>query len=246
MHRQLCLLALALLVAVSALVLNGCSPKSLVSQSQEIEIGREASKQIEAKYGVVTDPQLNAMVNDMGQAIAKCSDRPDLQYTFKILNTNQVNAVSLPGGWVYVYKGLVDMTAGHPDQLAGVIAHEVGHIAARHAAAQIGRELQANILIGTLTKGQVQQLAGLFANIELLRYSRQEEYEADKLGIKYLYRCGRWNPQGLINFLQRLLTMEPQHPSDLEQIFATHPVTADRIKRAQAYLDALRSGQEKP
>ncbi len=246
MHRQLCLLALTFPMAASLLLVGGCNPKGLVSQSQEIEIGREASQQIESRYRVVTDPQLNAMVNDMGQAIARCSDRPDLKYTFKILDLKEVNAVSLPGGWVYVYRGLINETSGKPDQLAGVIAHEVGHVAARHAAAQIGREIQANILIGTLTKGQVRQLASLFANIELLRYSREQEYEADKLGIKYLFRCGRWDPQGLINFFDTLLKLEPSHPSKFEQIFATHPVTADRIKRAQAYLDDLRSGRQKP
>jgi beta-barrel assembly-enhancing protease len=246
MHRRFSLVGFALLMAASLLTLSGCNPKSLVSQNQEIEIGREASQQIESQYPVDTDPQLNAMVNEMGQAIAKCSDRPDLQYTFKILDISDVNAVSLPGGWVYVYRGLIDQTAGHPDQLAGVIAHEVGHISARHAAQMIGREEELSLLIGVLTQGQIQDIAALFANLEFLHWSRVQEYEADKLGIKFLYRCNNWNPQGLIDFFSILLKIEPSHPSSFDQIFATHPVTENRIKRAQTYLDDLRSGKEKP
>lgn len=246
MRRHCYVTGLVLLLAVFSLVFTGCNPKGLVSTNQEIEIGRQASQQIESQYPVDKDPQLNAMVNEMGQAIAKCSDRPDLQYTFKILDISEVNAVSLPGGWVYVYKGLIDQTAGHPDQLAGVIAHEVGHIAARHAAQMIGREEEASLLIGILTQGQMQQIADLFANLEFLHWSREQEYQADQLGIKYLYRCQRWDPQGLINFFNILLKIEPSHPSKFDQIFATHPVTATRIKRAQAYLDDLKSGKQKP
>lgn len=246
MLRRTCLIGLALLLLASLFVLNGCNPKGLVSTSQEIDIGRQASQDIESRYPVNKDPQLNAMVNNMGQAIAQCSDRTDLNYTFRILDIKDVNAVSLPGGWVYVYKGLIDETKGQPDELAGVIAHEVGHVSARHHAQMIGRELQLNILIGTLTKGQVQQIAAIFANLQELHWSRQQEYDADKLGIKFMYRCKRWDPQGLVNFFNTLLKLEPSHRSDLDQIFATHPVTSERIKRAQTYLDDLKSGKEKP
>lgn len=240
------LVIFAFLSVMLIFVFSGCAPKSLVSTSQEVEIGQQASKDIESQYGVVKDPQMNAMVNQIGQALAKCSDRPDLKYTFKILNTNDVNAVSLPGGWVYVYKGLMDETKGKPDQLAGVIAHEIGHVAARHHADMIGRETYANILVGTLTKGDVTQIAGLFANLSLLRWSRKHEYEADRLGIKYMYRCKQYNPQGLINFFDTLLSMEKNQPSKFQQMFQTHPVTTERIQRAQQYLDDLRSGKEKP
>ena len=246
MHRQFSLVGLALLTAASLFTLSGCNPKGLVTQNQEIAIGREASRQVESRYPVDTDPRLNAMVNEMGQAIAKCSDRPDLQYTFKILDIRDVNAVSLPGGWVYIYKGLIDQTAGHPDELAGVIAHEVGHISARHAAQMIGRELQLSLAIGILTRGQMQDIAALFADLQFLHWSRVQEYEADKLGINYMYRCQRWSPQGVVDFLNTLLKIQPNHPSSFDQIFATHPVTENRVKRAQTYLDDLRSGKEKP
>ncbi|MHB0998954.1 MAG: M48 family metallopeptidase [Armatimonadota bacterium] len=246
-HLHIRHLMIFIIVSIIILpVLSGCAPKSLVSTSQEVEIGREASRDIESQYRLVTDSQLNARVNQIGQAIAKCSDRPDLQYTFKILDLKDVNAVSLPGGWVYVYRGLIDETRNNPDQLAGVIAHEVGHIAARHHADMIGRETYASILVGTLTKGDVTQIAGIFANLTLLRWSRKNEYESDRLGIKYMYRCRQYDPQGLVNFFNTLLSMEKNQPSEFQQIFRTHPVTTDRIERAQNYLNDLKAGREKP
>ena len=244
MTRQIGILIVSVLLGASALLYTGCNPRDLVSQNQEIEIGREASREVESKYKVVKDPALNATINTMGQELAKCSDRADIEYTFKVLDLKDVNAISLPGGWVYIYKGLVDKTKGKPDELAGVISHEIGHVAARHHATMLGRQIQASILVGTLTKGDTRQIASLFANITLLRYSREQEYEADKLGIKQLYRCKQWNAQGLIDFFSYLLTIEKHKPSEFEQIFLTHPVTQERIKRAQAYLDDLRSGKQ--
>lgn len=231
-------------IAIVSLFVCGCKPESLVSKSQEIEIGQEASQQIESRYPVNKDPALNALINQIGQDLAqRCSDRPDLTYTFKILDIKDVNAISLPGGWVYIYKGLIDETQGKPDQLAGVIAHEIGHIAARHHAQMLGREIQAQLLIGTLTKGQTKEIATLFANLQFLRWSRKQEFEADKLGIKYMYRCQKYDPQGLINFFNSLLQKQKDQPSRFEQIFRTHPVTSERIKRAQEYYDALRAGR---
>ena len=246
MQNRGAITAIILLLAGYSLLLAGCKPESLVSRSQETEIGQEASREVEKQYPVNKDPQLNAMVNQMGQALAKCSDRQDIEYTFKILDVKDVNAVSLPGGWIYVYRGLIDKTKEKPDQLAGVIAHEIGHVAARHHAEMIGRQTYASILVGTLTKGDVSQIAGVFANLTLLRWSRKHEYEADRLGIKYMYRCKQNDPQGLVNFFNTLLQMQGRQPSEFEQMFRTHPVTSERIKRAQQYLDDLRAGRESP
>ncbi len=222
-------------------LLGGCAPKKLVSQSQEIEIGQQAAKELESKNRILNDSELNAKVDAIGQLMAKNSERPDLKYTFKIIDSKTVNAVSLPGGWVYIYKGLIDQTADKPDQLAGVIAHEVGHIAARHHADMIGRQTYASILIGALTKDETTQIASIFANVTLLRWSRKHEFEADERGIKYMYKSQQYDPQGLINFFNYLLSQEKDKPSQLQQIFLTHPVTSERIARAQSYYDELRN-----
>lgn len=246
MHKRCYAVITLLLLSMVTSLLTGCSPKSLVSTSQEVEIGKEASQDIEKEYKINKDPELNAMVDQIGQALAKCSDRTDITYTFKILELKDVNAVSLPGGWVYIYKGLIDETKDKPDQLAGVIAHEIGHVAARHHADMIGRQIYAALLVGTLTKGDIQDVASVFAGITLLRWSRKHEYEADKLGIDYMYRCKQYDPQGLINFFNSLLKMEKNKPSEFEQIFRTHPVTEERIKRAQVYYDDLQAGKISP
>lgn len=241
-------MALVLLLVTGSMFLTGCNPKGLVSTSQEISIGREAAQQVESQYPVDKDPQLNALVNNLGQTLVTCSDRQDIKYTFKVLDVKDVNAFSLPGGWVYVNKGLIDEAKGNNDELAGVIAHEIGHVAARHHAAMMGRELQASILIGTLTKGDVTTLANIAANITLLRWSRKQEYEADKLGIKEMWRCRDhdpkvYNAQGLIDFFGALQAKQKKEPSKFEQVLATHPVNSERIKRAQVYLNDLKSGK---
>ena len=239
---------LALLIVVGSVFLIGCNPKSLVGTSQEISIGREAAQQVESQYPVDKDPKLNALVNNIGQTLVTCSDRQDIKYTFKVLDVKDVNAFSLPGGWIYVYKGLIDETKGNNDELAGVIAHEIGHVAARHHAAMMGRELQASILIGTLTKGDITTLANIAANITLLRWSRKQEYEADKLGIKEMWRCRNnnsqvYDAQGLVDFFGTLQAKQKKEPSKFEQVLATHPVNSERIKRAQTYLDDLKAGR---
>jgi len=251
MYRHFCIMLTLLIALGYSVCISGCKPQSLVSTQEEVSIGREASQQVEAENVVVTDTGLNSLVNRLGQTLVGCSDRQDIQYTFKVLDTGEVNAFSLPGGWVYVDKGLITATAGKNDQLAGVIAHEIGHIVARHGAQQIGREIEANILIGALTRGQMQEVASIFADIELLHYSRTEEYEADRLGIKEMWRCSHedpvtYNPEGLIDFFGYLLKIEGKPPSGFEQIFRTHPVTANRITAAQTYLNDLRSGKASP
>lgn len=243
-RRYQTILLILLVVAVS--VLAGCKPENVVSTSQEIEIGREAAQQIEREYRVNRDPALNQMVNSIGQTLVQYSSRRDLEYTFRILDIDEANAVSLPGGWIYIYKGLIDDTRNNPDQLAGVIAHEIGHVAARHHADMIGRQTYAGILVQTLTRGDVQQWAGLFANLTLLRWSRKHEYEADQLGVDFMFKSRQYNPQGLINFFAALEANSKRDPSEFEQMFRTHPVTGDRIEKAQKHLADLQADRVQP
>ena len=236
------LLALPILLALA--ILPGCKSGNLVSQDQEIDIGRQASRDIERQYPVSKDQRLNALVNEIGQNMAARSDRPSLQYTFKVLDIKDANAVSLPGGWVYIYSGLFDLMGGpgnvNKDQLAGVIAHEVGHITARHAAEQMSRSTLYGIGIGVLTKGNTAQYANIAANLTLLRWSRKDEYEADKLGIKYT-SGSQYNPQGLVDFL-KALQAKSGNGSKALAFLRTHPVTTERIDRAQNYVNQFKSG----
>ena len=232
-----------LLVAV--VLAAGCKPESLVSTSQEVEVGRQASQELEQKYPVNKDPQLNALVSDIGQYMAPRSSRTGIQYTFKVLDLKDVNAVSLPGGWVYVYKGLIDSIGGpnnvDKDLLAAVIAHEVGHVAARHHAQMMGRAELYGITIAVATKGKTQQWVNFFANLNLLHYSRKDEFEADKLAIDYTF-SSKYNPDGIVQFLKQLQAKSKGEPSKFEAFFRTHPGTADRITKAEEYLVKLRAG----
>ncbi len=241
---HIALLLVALMLSIS--VLSGCKPAGLVSNSQEVEIGRQSAQQVESQYPVNKDPELNRMVTTMGKNLARFSPRQNVEYTFKILDIKDVNAVSLPGGWIYVYKGLIDTTKGSPDQMAGVIAHEIAHVALRHHADMIGRQTYAGILVQTLTRGDVQQWANLFANLQLLQWSREHEFEADRDGIDIMFKSKQYDPQGLVNFFGALDKLHKDNPSKFEQMFRTHPVTAERVKRAQSHLDDLKAGRVQP
>ena len=246
MSRRRRVSMLLIFAAMIAATLAGCKPESLVSTSQEVDIGRQSAQQVERQYPVNRDPELNRLVNTMGQNLAACSPRQDVEYTFKILDIKEINAVSLPGGWIYVYRGLIDQTRNNPDQLAGVIAHEIGHVAARHHADMIGRETYAGIIVQTIGGGDIQQWANIFANLTLLRWSRKNEYDADELGLDIMYKCRQYNPQGLVNFFNLLQERQGRDLSDFEQMFSTHPVTSERMKRAQQHLDDLNAGREQP
>ncbi len=224
---------LALMAVVVAVAMSGCEPKDMVSTGDEIEIGRQAAAQVESKSTVDRDPALNRLVNDVGQTLLRTmSVRPGITYKFKVIRDPELNAFSLPGGWIYVQTGLIDATKGNVSQLAGVMAHEIGHVQARHAAQMIGRQQIAGVAIGVFTKGDTAKIASIFANINELQYSREEEYQADQLAVDYLLPTP-YDPQGLINFFNVLMKSEG---SSSPEFLRSHPLTKDRIARLQTYI----------
>ncbi len=237
---------LILIALVFSISLCGCKTSSLVSESDEIAVGRQAAKEIERDYKILDDPKLNNRINKIGQELAARSDRSHLEYSFKILDTKEINAIALPGGWVYIFKGLIDVVGNDQDQLAGVIAHEIGHISARHHASQMGRATLYEIGIQVLTKGNVSQWAAIWANLDLLRWNRAQEKEADRLAIKYTYGSN-YDPQGLIDFLKYLQSKSGGgEKSPFGAMLRTHPLTEDRIKASEEYLNKLKEGNGSP
>lgn len=227
-----------LVVAAVSGLLAGCPPEKLVSTSDEVSIGRQAAAEVEAQYPVNRDPRLNQLVNNIGQDLLRqTTPRQGIQYTFRVLDVSEVNAFSLPGGWIYVNKGLIDATGGNVDQLAGVIAHEIAHVQARHHAELMGRSTLYGIAIGTLTKGNTTQWVSFFANLNLLRWSRSHEYESDRLAVDYTLPS-RYNAQGIIDFFRVLQARTGRGATP--EFLRTHPLTEDRIERAQAYLNERR------
>jgi len=236
-------LAIMLLVVVS-FALAACAPR--VTVQEERALGADLARQINQELPVVDDPAIDGYINRLGRSIARVADpRGDFDYTFYVANTPEINAFAVPGGHVYVYRGLIERAANE-SQLAGVLAHEVAHVVERHGIEQWQRAQQTQlglaVLYGILLNrdpGTIEQTAiqlgaaGVFAG-----YSRTAEREADDLAIGYLVDAGI-HPDGLVEFFEVLLAERDRDPGRLEQFFATHPTTRERIERTRAEIEAL-------
>ncbi len=232
--------------------LSGCSVNpatgqssftGLLSESGEQQMGRENHPKVLAEFGgAYPDGDLQRYIASLGNLLARTSDRPDQQYTFTVLDSPIVNAFAVPGGYVYVTRGLLAL-ANNEAEIAGVLAHEIGHVAARHAAERYSTGVLASIpavFAGILTgSSDVANLAGAAGAAYLQSYSRDQEYQADLLGVRYMSRAN-YDPYGMGSFLAQLqaddrldakLVGRPEL-ADQTSIMATHPRTADRIQRA--------------
>jgi predicted Zn-dependent protease len=240
--------ALLSLLGLAALPLAADEPKPVtpaynnMTDEQEISLGRECCKEIEKqeKLKIIENSSLQDYVNHVFQKVVKTSRRPHLPYSIKIVDTTQVNAFSLPGGFVYLNRGLMEF-AQNEAEMMGVLAHEVGHVVGRHGANNICRERSADslmseasrILLGDDTPAQLlKQLGGPVAALALLKYSREQESEADLLGFYNVQRAG-WTPEGMITFFKRLDTS----PGEMQSVLAfgsDHPASAERAERLRA------------
>ncbi len=221
-------LGVAALVLAPALA--GC-----VSEETEQEIGDQIAAQINAQLPLVRDPVLNLYVTRVGRLIARHSDRPELHYHFYIVNSPGVNAFALPGGHIYINRGLIERTR-NVSELAAVLAHEIGHVAARHGARMLERQLRTGSLISVLYRvilgGEPQILDQTALRLGSILWtasnSRKAEIEADELAVRYLIDSGV-DPRGIVTFLNGLLKEEARNPRRNLEWFSTHPMTVDRI-----------------
>lgn len=241
--------ALALLALLSACTINPATGRSsftgLMSESDELRIGRENHPKVLEEFGgAYPDPELQAYVDSIGKFLASTSERPNLDYHFTVLNSPIVNAFAVPGGYIYITRGLLGL-ANSEAEVAGVLAHEIGHIAARHSAERYSQSVLAQIAVigvGVGTgSGDLMNAAGAGAMTYLQSYSRDQEFEADKLGVRYLGRA-TYDPTAMASFLASLqaesrlgaaLAGDPGAADDFN-IMQTHPRTADRVQRAIA------------
>lgn len=250
-------IALALGIAAAS-SLGGCTTNpatgsqsftAFMSPEKEVEVGRDEHPKILKQYGgELDDPKLRAYVDGIGQRLARQSEMPELKFTFTVLNSDITNAFALPGGFIYVTRGLLSL-ATNEAEVAGVLGHEIGHVTARHTAQRYSRAVATgiaatavgvleSIFLGTSVIGQVGAQAG---QLYLAGYSRDQELEADTLGVRYLTRTG-YTPNAMSSFLSKLeaesaLTAElagkPGSTNDFN-IMATHPRTQDRVREAIA------------
>ncbi len=206
------------------------------SLQKETELGREMAAEVESGARIVKDPVVTEYVNRVGQNLVRNSDAK-VPFTIKVLDNEEVNAFALPGGFFYVNSGLI-LAANDEAELAGVMAHEIAHVAARHATKNATRNQIFNlasiplIFVGGPAGYAVRQVMGLALPMSMLKFSRDAEREADMLGLEYQYASG-YDPQEFVKFFERMRLDEKKKMNFFAKAFATHPMTQDRIRRAQ-------------
>jgi predicted Zn-dependent protease len=209
----------------------------LISTSQEVSLGKEFSAQVDTTNPISDDSVIIAYVDEVGQKIARISDRADLTYHFSVIDTPVVNAFACPGGFIYVYTGLLK-TMDNEAQLAAVLAHEISHVVARHGVKRLQQVLGLQILL-SIALGEsselTQQAVGTGIAVLIQGYSRDNEFESDEYGTLYMQKAG-YNPEGMVELLGKLLEMSQHEPGFFEEIMATHPPTSNRIQRVKSQI----------
>lgn len=215
---------------------------NLYSLEKEIALGKQLAQEIEKSVKIIEDPEIAEYVNRLGQNIVRNSDAK-IPFTNKVIDAEEVNAFALPGGFLFVNTGLI-LKAEQEAELVGVMAHEIAHVTARHGTRQASRGQIANlariplIFVGGGIGYGISQAVGVLVPMAFLKFSRSFEEEADLLGLQYIYRAG-YDPTALIDFFEKLQTMEKRKPGTLAKIFSTHPMTDDRIKKNQKNIQQL-------
>ena len=214
------------------------------SLETEIRMGKQYSMEIEKSAHLVTDPVVTEYVNRIGQNIVKNSDCK-VPFTIKVIDSDEINAMALPGGFFYVNSGLI-MAADEEAELAGVMAHETAHVCAHHAAREMTRMGYAEIgsiplmivTYGTWTGYGIYELSQLAIPISFLEFSREFEAEADYLGLQYMYKAG-YDPQAFIQFFEKIDALEKHKPGAIAKVFADHPQTPDRIAHSEEEIATI-------
>jgi len=212
------------------------------SIESEIRMGKQYATQIEASLKMVTDPTINEYVNRVGQNLVRNSDAK-VPFTIKVVDSDVINAMALPGGFFYVNSGLI-LAADNEAELAGVMAHEIAHVAARHTTRQMTRAQFLNyaslplIFVGGGIGLAAREAAGIGVPMTFLKFSRTFEAEADYLGIQYMYKAG-YDPNEFVNFFEKIQAEEKKKPGSMAKVFADHPQTPDRITKSQEEIATI-------
>jgi predicted Zn-dependent protease len=237
LHRRVAL-------SVALLALAACD----VSEEQEVALGEQTARQIEAQLPSIDDPAVDRYINALGRSIVRVTERRDLAWRFEVVDSRSVNAFALPGGFVYVNRGLVER-AENLSELAGVLGHEIGHVTLRHSVDQMQKAQRTNVgltLVCTLTSicesGAARVAINVGGSALFARFSRKDESEADSAGIDYVMRAGI-SPAGVPAMFETLLAERDRRPGVVEAWFGTHPLEERRVDETRRLIAALDPGR---
>lgn len=229
-----------LAAALLSVTVGGCS----VSTQQEVELGTQYMQQINAQLPIVKDPEVNRYINVLGDSIAQLTSRGDLPWQFFVVNSDEVNAFAVPGGYIYVNRGLIER-ARNLSELAGVLGHEIGHVVKRHTVKQMQQQQGASVgvtlgcvLLDVCSSDIAQAGINLGASALFAKFSRDDEQQADEVGIDNVVRAGI-SPKGIPEMFQILLDERQSNPGAVELWFGTHPTEESRIADTQRIIDQI-------
>ena len=241
-HSLLLLVALPFLLCGCVTIYNQATGKRetlLIDTKNEVRLGSNMDRQLEGELTILDDPRMQSRLDSIGKKIAASSDRTDLVYAFRIVKDKELNAFAIPGGFIYVNSGL--MQSANNDELAGVLAHEVGHIAARHSVkklqAVLGYQIVMGLVLGTGTSQSMAKAIDIVFNLSSLGYGRQDELLADKLAVRYVKKAG-YNPKGIVTFFKKLKKEEEKRGGLNIEFLSSHPEVDERIKRVEREIDS--------
>jgi predicted Zn-dependent protease len=220
---------------------------NFTSLEKEIALGRQLAAEVERQTKLIDDPTINEYVNRVGQNLVRNSDAK-VPFTIKVVESDEINAFALPGGFFYVNSGLI-LAADDESELAGVMAHEIAHVAARHGTENASKAQIVNIatipliFLGGPAGFGIRQAAGFLIPLQFLQFSRKAEEEADYLGLQYLYKSG-YDPGAAVSFFEKLQAKETAKPGTISKMFRTHPPTGDRIEMEKKNIELILPDKE--
>ena len=230
----------------AACTLIACADSSSIGIEEEREMGRAVAEQAAREMPLLQDEPVVRFVRELGAHIVQRADTTGREYVFRVVDSDLANAFAIPGGFIFVNRGILER-AGSASELAGVLAHEIGHVVERHGLEQMSKARNTNtivalvyVLLGRAPGGAEQVALQVAGSAWMARHSREAEREADRVAVAYLARAGL-DPRGMPQFFQRLLDEERSNPSQLLDWFSTHPVTEDRIADTDAMISQLPS-----
>lgn len=229
----------------AAMLLVASTAGCVASTQQEVQMGQQYAAQVDQQLPIIRDPEVARYIQVLGDSIARVSDDRDLQWSFKVVDQPDVNAFAVPGGYIYIYRGLIERAA-NMSELAGVVGHEVAHVTRRHSMKQMASAERANIGVAGIcifapnfcNSGAGSAAVQLGGGALFAKFSRDDETEADRAGVTYVTRAGI-DPRGMPSMFRTLLSLRSSNPSSVEGFFASHPIEEVRIRTTETEIAKL-------